>query len=116
MTDSDKRIYKRRNLQVPARFTIHGYSDYGYITNLSEGGCLLYCSLPDQLALYTPIGITLTFKNSPEEIKVKGIVVRGFPFSVRSNYENSYDDINYELAIEFIELNDNQKDFISRHL
>jgi c-di-GMP-binding flagellar brake protein YcgR len=104
---AEQRRFKRGQLQIGVRYTMQKKSKKGYMTNLSEGGCLMYCHSPESIQLNEPVEITFDLKNSMDEIKVKGKVVRVMPFERRA------DDLNYALGIEFLTLKESEKKAIA---
>jgi c-di-GMP-binding flagellar brake protein YcgR len=104
---AELRSFKRGQLQIGIRYTMQKKSKKGYMTNLSEGGCLMYCHSSEPVQLNEPVEISFSLKNSMDTIKVKGKVVRVMPF------ERSAQDVNYALGIEFLTIKEAQKKAIA---
>lgn len=94
----NKRIFKRGFLQLSVRCTLNRKALKGYMTNLSEGGCLIYCYSPDPIPMDAIARLTFNLKKSTDDIVVKGRVIRVMPF-IRSGK-----DINYAVGVHFLEL------------
>ena len=108
-TGAEKRQFKRGQLQIGIRYTMQRKSRKGYMTNLSEGGCLMYCHSSTPVQLNESVEISFSLKNSMDTIKVKGKVVRVMPF------ERSAQDVNYALGIEFLTIKEAQKKAIANY-
>jgi c-di-GMP-binding flagellar brake protein YcgR len=106
---AEQRRVKRGQLQIGIRYTMQKKSKKGYMTNLSEGGCLMYCHSSEPVQLNEPVEISFSLKNSMDAIKLKGKVVRVMPF------ERSASDVNYALGIEFLTIKEAQKKVIANY-
>ena len=106
---AEQRRFKRGQLQIGIRYTMQKKSRKGYMTNLSEGGCLMYCQSSEPIQINEPVEISFSLKNSMNVIKVKGRVVRVMPF------ERSAQDVNYALGIEFLKIKEAQKKAIANY-
>jgi len=106
-TGAERRRFKRGQLQIGIRYTMQKKLKKGYMTDLSESGCLMYCHSPEPIPLNEPVEISFSLKNSMDEIKIKGRVVRVMPF------ERSAEDVNYALGIEFFTIKEAEKKAIA---
>ena len=104
---AELRRFKRGQLKIGIRYTMQKKSKKGYMTNLSEGGCLMYCHSSEPVQLNEPVEISFSLKNSMDTIKVKGKVVRVMPF------ERNAQDVNHALGIEFLAIKEAQKKAIA---
>jgi c-di-GMP-binding flagellar brake protein YcgR len=104
---AEQRRFKRGQLQIGIRYTMQKKSKKGYMTNLSEGGCLMYCHSSEPVQLNEPVEISFSLKNSMDTIKVKGKVVRVMPF------ERNAQDVNHALGIKFLAIKEAQKKAIA---
>lgn len=114
LKSSEKREGKRAPLQIVMRYTMQKKSKKGYMTNLSEGGCLMYCYSPAPVQVNKPVKISFYLKNSLDNISVKSKVVRVTPF-IRNTYDRYTEDINYMLGIQFLSLNQSHKEAIENY-
>ena len=112
--DSEKRRFKRGPLLLPIIFTLGGVSKEGYITDLSAGGCRLYCYSAVPAKADEPIEISLNLKNAQENISVKARILRANPFSYNPDFR-SKEEINYELGIKFLGVNERQREVIENY-
>jgi len=101
--DKDKRIFSRGALQVGARCRLKNRQRKCYMTNLSEGGCLIYCYSTAAISAGEILEIFFRLNNASEEIQVQGTVARVMPFN------RGVKDINYALGISFTDLTEKQK-------
>jgi c-di-GMP-binding flagellar brake protein YcgR len=112
--DEEKRKCSRGALQIRARCRLKKSQKKCYMTNLSEGGCQLYCYSATALRSGGKIEISFTLDNAQEEFTVSGTVIRAMPFSRGAK------DINHSLGIRFTDLTEKQKkaivNFINRYL
>ena len=106
---AEQRRFKRGQPQIGIRYTMQKKSRKGYMTNLSEGGCLMYCHFSEPIQINEPVELSFVLKNSMNAIKVKGRVVRVMPF------ERSAQDVNYALGIEFLKIKEAQKKVIANY-
>jgi c-di-GMP-binding flagellar brake protein YcgR len=106
---AEQKRLKRGQLQIGIRYTMQKKSKKGYMTNLSEGGCLMYCHSSEPVQLNEPVEISFSLKNAMDTIKVKGKVVRVMPF------ERSAQDVNYALGIEFLTVKEAQQKVIANY-
>ena len=107
MTNEEKRQYKRGPLLLPVLFTLSGATHEGYLTNLSAGGCLLYCFSEIPLEVDHPIEIDFNLKNLPGAFILKGQLVRVIPFTYKP-YLEFKEEINHELGIRFLNADEGQ--------
>ncbi|MCX5904994.1 MAG: PilZ domain-containing protein [Proteobacteria bacterium] len=109
-----KRIFSRGALQVRARCRLKNRQRKCYMTNLSEGGCLIYCYSSAAISAGETLEISFRLNNASEEIVVEGTVARAMPFN------RGTQDINYTLGIRFSDLAEKQKkaivNFIHQYL
>jgi c-di-GMP-binding flagellar brake protein YcgR len=107
---AEKRRFKRGQLQIGIRYTMQKKSRKGYMTNLSLGGCLMYCHSTKPVQINEPVEISFRLKNSVNTTKVRGKVVRVQPF------ERSAQEINCALGIEFLGVKEVQKRAIENYI
>jgi c-di-GMP-binding flagellar brake protein YcgR len=112
--DSEKRKFKRGPLPLPIIFTLHAVSREGYITDLSAGGCRLYCYSPVPVKVDEPIEIFLALKNSKNDISLKAQIIRVNPFNYNP-YFRSKEEINYELGVKFLSINESRREAIETY-
>lgn len=112
--DSEKRKFRRGPLLLPIVYTLQAISKEGYITDLSSGGCRLYCFSPVPVKAGEPIEIFLNLKNSPDKISVKARILRANPFSYNP-YFRSKEEINYELGVKFLSVDERQQEAIENY-
>jgi c-di-GMP-binding flagellar brake protein YcgR len=109
-----KRIFSRGALQVRARCRLKNRQRKCYMTNLSEGGCLIYCYSSAAIRAGETLEISFRLNNASEEIVVGGTVARAMPFN------RGTQDINHTLGIRFSDLAEKQKkaivNFIHQYL
>ena len=91
--DKEKRIFSRGALQVGARCRLKNRQRKCYMTNLSEGGCLIYCYASAAISVGEPLEVFFSLSNAAEEIHIKCTVVRVMPFNRGAK------DINHALGI-----------------
>jgi c-di-GMP-binding flagellar brake protein YcgR len=112
--DKEKRKFSRGALQVSARCRLKKSQIKCYMTNLSEGGCQIYCYSATAVRSGGKIEISFNLNNAEEELAVSGTIVRTMPFSRGAK------DINRSLGIRFTDLTEKQKkaigNFIKRYL
>jgi c-di-GMP-binding flagellar brake protein YcgR len=101
--DKEKRICSRGALQVGARCRVKNRQRKCYMTNLSEGGCLIYCYSTAAIRAGETLEISFRLNNASEEIRVQGTVARVMPFN------RGVKDINHALGIRFTGLTEKQK-------
>jgi c-di-GMP-binding flagellar brake protein YcgR len=114
MEDLEKRKFKRGPLLLPIIFTLGALSKEGYLTDLSAGGCRLYCYSPVPVQANEPIEIFLNLKNSQENISLKARILRANPFNYNPDFR-SKEEINYELGIKFLRVNERQQEAIKNY-
>jgi c-di-GMP-binding flagellar brake protein YcgR len=114
MENSEKRKFKRGPLLLPIIYTMHEESKEGYITDLSGGGCRLYCYSPVPVKAGEPVEIFLNLKNSQDNISLKAIILRANPFNYNPDFR-SKEEINYELGVKFISVNEKQQEAIENY-
>jgi c-di-GMP-binding flagellar brake protein YcgR len=102
----EKRIFERGPLQIIVRYTMQKKSEKGYMTNLSKGGALMYCYSPNPVQVNEAVSISFRLKNSPDNIRLKGQIVRVTPYDIDTN------DYNYQLGIKFLNLKEKQEQTI----
>jgi len=112
--DSEKRKFKRGPLPLPIIYTMHAESKEGYITDLSAGGCRLYCYSPVPVKINEPIEISLRLKNSKNYISLKAQIIRVNPFNYNPYFKNE-EEINYELGVKFLNVNESQQEAIETY-
>jgi c-di-GMP-binding flagellar brake protein YcgR len=112
--DKEKREFSRGALQVSARCRLKKSQIKCYMTNLSEGGCQIYCYSATAVRSGSKIEISFNLNNAEEDFVVSGTVVRAMPFNRGAR------DINRSLGIRFTDLTEKQKkaigNFIKRYL
>jgi hypothetical protein len=112
--DSGKRKFKRGPLLLPVNYTLRAESKEGTITNLSAGGCRLYCYSPIPVKADEPIEIFLNLKNSKGPISLKAQIVRVSPFIYNPDLR-SREEINCELGVKFLAVNISQQEAIENY-
>lgn len=108
MTNSQNRQFKRGPLQLPVSFTLNEVAKEGYLSNLSAGGCLLYCYLPFAIKSNHPIELLLKLNIFPYPIKIIGHVAWVESFIYNPNYALK-EEINYQMGIQFLDLDEGEK-------
>jgi c-di-GMP-binding flagellar brake protein YcgR len=112
--DKEKREFSRGTLQTSARCKLKKSQIKCYMTNLSEGGCQIYCYSAAAISSGDKIEISFNLNNAEEAFDVSGTVVRVMPYSRGAK------DINHCLGIRFTDLTGKQKkaivNFINRYL
>jgi c-di-GMP-binding flagellar brake protein YcgR len=110
----EKREFPRGSLQISAHCRLKKSRIKCYMTNLSEGGCQIYCYSAAAIRSGDKIVIFFNLNNAEEEFEVSGAVVRALPYSRGAK------DINHCLGIRFTDLTENEKraiaNFINRFL
>jgi Tfp pilus assembly protein PilZ len=110
----EKRRFPRGGLQVVAQYNLEGFLNQGYMTNLSRGGCLFYCTSPAPIQIGTPLELSFDLKNTSHHFVVQGRVVR-----VTSYYRGT-EDYNHELGVEFLNLSEREgkliEDYVQKFL
>lgn len=104
--DNEKRNFFRGALQVGARCRLKNRQRKCYMTNLSEGGCLIYCYSSTAIRAGEILEISFRLNKTAEEILVRGTVARAMPFNRGAK------DINHTLGIRFTDLTEKQKNAI----
>lgn len=107
----EKREFKRGPLQIPVKYSINHTLRDGYMTNLSVGGCLLYCYSLFSIRAGEQVEISFNLKNSQDKISLKGEILRVDPFVYNPDYA-SREEINQALGVKFLILNEVQKQAI----
>ncbi|HMK64962.1 MAG TPA: PilZ domain-containing protein [Thermodesulfobacteriota bacterium] len=107
-SDQEKRAFKRGPLLIPVRYEMQGEIKKGYMTDLSKGGCRLYCYSPTPVEENNPTALSFTLKNSADHISVIGQVVRASSFIPPVFRGEATREFNYELGIRFLGLNEKQ--------
>ncbi len=97
-----RREFKRGGLQRVILYNMRKISEEGYMTNLSKGGCLIYCYSPVPVQVNKQIEISFGLKNSSDIISLKGQIVRA------TKYNRGTNDYNYQLGIKFLRLTEKQ--------
>jgi hypothetical protein len=115
MTTTEKRQFKRGPLLLPVLFTASGVMNEGYLTNLSAGGCLVYCFSEFPLEVDHPVEIDFNLKNLPGDFILKGQLVRVTPFTYKP-YLEFKEEINYELGIKFLKADEGQIRSIEQYI
>jgi c-di-GMP-binding flagellar brake protein YcgR len=111
---SEKRKSKRGPLQLPVIYTKKAVSKEGYITNLSAGGCRLYCYSPVPVKSGEPVEVSLNLKNSKGNISLKAQIIRVNPFIYNPDFNNQ-EEINYELGVKFLSVNESQQEALENY-
>jgi c-di-GMP-binding flagellar brake protein YcgR len=114
MKDSDQRKFKRGPLLLPVIYNFQAVSKDGSITDLSAGGCRLYCYSPDPVKSGETIDIFLNLKTSQDMISLKAQIVRVSPFLYNPDF-GSQETINYELGVKFLKVNERQQEAIENY-
>lgn len=113
-TIPEKRKHPRGGLQVVVQYKLNDDLNNGYMTNLSQGGCLLYCTSQAPVQVGTPVEISFDLKNMSHHFLLKGLVVR-----VTSYYRGS-EEYNHELGIKFLDVTEKEgkliADYVQRFL
>ncbi len=112
--DSEKRKFKRGPLLLPIIYTMQAISKEGYITNLSAGGCRLYCYSPVPVKAGESIEIFLNLRNSPDNVSLKAKILRVNRFNYNPDLR-SKEEINYELGVKFLSVDERQKEIIENY-
>jgi c-di-GMP-binding flagellar brake protein YcgR len=112
--DQEKRKFSRGALQVSARCRLKKSQIKCYMTNLSEGGCQIYCYSAAAVRSGDKIEISFNLNNAEEAFVVNGDIARAMPFNRGAR------DINHSLGVRFTSLTEKQKkaiiSFIDRYL
>jgi c-di-GMP-binding flagellar brake protein YcgR len=106
----EKRKFKRGPLQIPVYYTFQKKPEIGYMSNLSEGGCLMYCHSPAPVKINKTVEISFNLKNYPEPITLKARVVRSAPFVINA------EDVNCLVGLQFLSLTPSQKEAINNYV
>jgi hypothetical protein len=104
----EKRQFKRGPLLIPVRYDMQSEAKKGYMTDLSEGGCRIYCYSPTPVQDNNPISVFFNLKNSQDNISVQGQIVRTAPFIPPILREENTRDFNHELGIKFLDLTEKE--------
>jgi c-di-GMP-binding flagellar brake protein YcgR len=112
--DSERRKFKRGPLLLPITFTMNSVSKEGYISNISIGGCRLYCYSTFPVKKAERIEIFLRLKNSPDSIGLRAQIIRVNPFIVNPDFRGP-EEINCELGVKFLSLNKSQKEALENY-
>ncbi len=112
--DSEKRKFKRGPLLLPIIYTLQAISKEGYITDLSAGGCRLYCYSPVPVKVDESIEIFLNLKNSQDNISLKAKILRVNRFNYNPDFR-SKEEINYELGVKFLGVDERQQEAIENY-
>lgn len=115
MTENEeKRKFKRGPLLLSVMITLEGISREGYLTDLSAGGCRLYCYSPDPVRSGEGIDIFLNLKNMQEIMTLNAQIVWVNPFIYSPDF-GSREAINYELGVRFLEVHERQQEAIENY-
>jgi Tfp pilus assembly protein PilZ len=106
-TGKDKRKFIRGPLQLSIRYTLNKQPSKGYMTNISEGGCCIYCYSPTRIKKNDPITINFNLKDVNDYIVATGKIAWVMPFM------RGQKDINYAVGIKFIDLEEEDKKAIA---
>ena len=112
--DPEKRKFERGPLLLPIIFNLQAVSKEGYLTNLSAGGCRLYCYSPDPVKSGEPIDIFLNLKNSQDIMTLNAQIIRVNPFIYSPDF-GSEETINYELGVKFLGVDERQQEAIENY-
>jgi len=110
----ERRKFKRGPLLLPVIFIINSVSKEGYLSDISIGGCRLYCYSDFPIVKDERIEIFLTLKNSPDSISLKAQIMRVNPFIGNPAFRGP-EEINYELGVKFLRVNQRQKESLENY-
>jgi c-di-GMP-binding flagellar brake protein YcgR len=112
MTENEeKRKFRRGPLLLPVIITLAGISREGSLTDLSAGGCRLYCYSPEPVRSGERIDIFLNLKNSQDMMTLNAQIVWVNPFIYSPDF-GSQEAINSELGVKFLDVNERQQEAI----
>lgn len=106
--EKEKRAFRRGPLLIPVRYEMKGEIRKGFMTDLSKGGCRLYCYSLTPIEENIPIALSFTLKNSSAVISVNAQVVRTSSFIPPVFRGEDTRDFNHELGIKFLDLTGEQ--------
>jgi Tfp pilus assembly protein PilZ len=106
-TGKDKRQFKRGPLQLGIHYTLNKQPGKGYMTNISEGGCFIYCYSPTRIKKNDRIKLTFYLKDADDYIVANGRIAWVMPFM------RGQKDINYAAGIQFVDLEEEDKKAIA---
>jgi c-di-GMP-binding flagellar brake protein YcgR len=112
MTENEeKRKFKRGPLLLPVIMTLEGVSREGFLTDLSAGGCRLYCYSPEPVRSGERIDMFLNLKNSQDIMTLNAYIVWVNPFIYIPDFGRQ-EAINYELGVKFLGIDERQQEAI----
>jgi hypothetical protein len=112
--DPEKRKFRRGPLLIPVVLTLRAVSKDGFITDLSAGGCRLYCYSPDPVKSGELIEIFLNLKNWQDVMTLNAQIVRVNPFIYSPDF-GSPETINCELGVRFLGVNERLQEAIESY-